>query len=66
MAELHPIIVHFTVALTVVGVLLRVVSLTGRVAFAGPAAPSSTRAAHGAVLASSASRPPASWPSMSV
>lgn len=38
MAELHPIIVHFTVALTVVGVLLRLVSLTGRVAFAGPAA----------------------------
>jgi len=38
MAELHPIIVHFTVALTVVGVLLRLVSLTGRVDFAGPAA----------------------------
>lgn len=38
MAELHPIIVHFTVALTVVGVLLRLVSLTGRVPFAGPAA----------------------------
>jgi uncharacterized membrane protein len=34
----HPQVVHFVIALAIVGVLLRLVSLTGRVAFAGPAA----------------------------
>ena len=34
----HPQIVHFVVAFAILGVLLRLVSLTGRVAFAGPAA----------------------------
>ncbi len=34
----HPAIVHFAVALLVVGVLFRWVSLTGRAAFTGPAA----------------------------
>jgi uncharacterized membrane protein len=34
----HPQIVHFVIALAILGVVLRLVSLTGRVAFAGPAA----------------------------
>lgn len=34
----HPQIVHFVVALLFTGVILRVVSLTGRLAFTGPAA----------------------------
>lgn len=34
----HPQVVHFVIALAIVGVVLRLVSLTGRVAFAGPAA----------------------------
>ena len=34
----HPIVVHFVIALAIVGVVLRLISLTGRVAFAGPAA----------------------------
>jgi uncharacterized membrane protein len=34
----HPQIVHFVIALLIVGVLLRLVSLTGRFAFTGPAA----------------------------
>lgn len=34
----HPAIVHFAVALLVAGVLFRLVSLTGRAAFTGPAA----------------------------
>jgi uncharacterized membrane protein len=34
----HPVLVHFVIALSVVGVVLRLVSLTGRVTFAGPAA----------------------------
>src|SRR5712664_4220171 len=34
----HPLIVHFAIALLVVGVIFRWISLTGRVAFAGPAA----------------------------
>jgi len=37
-ASWHPQIVHFAVALLLVGVLLRWVSLTGRAAFTGPAA----------------------------
>lgn len=38
LGSLHPIIVHFVVALGVIGVLLRVVSLTGKVSWSGPAA----------------------------
>ena len=34
----HPVIVHFVIAFAVLGVVLRLVSLTGRIAFAGPAA----------------------------
>jgi len=34
----HPHTVHFVIALAIVGVALRLVSLTGRLAFAGPAA----------------------------
>jgi uncharacterized membrane protein len=35
----HPIVIHFAIALLIVGVLFRCVSLTGRAAFAGRAAP---------------------------
>jgi uncharacterized membrane protein len=38
LAPLHPIVVHFAIALSVVGVLFRWISLIGRPAFAGPAA----------------------------
>jgi len=38
LAALHPQVVHFVIALLFVGVLLRCVSLTGRVPFTGPAA----------------------------
>ena len=38
LAALHPQVVHFVIALLFVGVLLRCVSLTGRVSFTGPAA----------------------------
>jgi len=38
LAALHPQVVHFTVALTIIGALLRVVSLLGRPAFVSPAA----------------------------
>jgi uncharacterized membrane protein len=34
----HPLVVHFALALLTVGVLFRLASFTGRVAFAGPAA----------------------------
>lgn len=34
----HPEIVHFVIALLILGVVLRLVALTGRMAFAGPAA----------------------------
>jgi uncharacterized membrane protein len=37
-APLHPEVVHFVVALLIVGVLFRLVALTGKVKFAGPAA----------------------------
>jgi uncharacterized membrane protein len=37
-AALHPQVVHFAIALLVLGVLFRLLSLTGRVAFAGSAA----------------------------
>jgi len=35
----HPIVIHFAIALLIVGVLFRCVSLTGRATFAGRAAP---------------------------
>lgn len=38
MAELHPQVVHVTIILALVGVAFRLLSLVGRVAFAGPAA----------------------------
>jgi hypothetical protein len=38
MAELHPVVVHFTIVLLVVGVAFRLLSLVSRLAFAGPAA----------------------------
>ena len=38
LAALHPQVVHFAMALLVVGVLLRLVSLSGKLAFTGPAA----------------------------
>lgn len=38
LAALHPQVVHFTIALAIVGALFRVVSLLGRPAFASPAA----------------------------
>ncbi len=37
-AALHPQVVHFVVALGIIGVLLRVVSLTGRLSWTSPAA----------------------------
>jgi uncharacterized membrane protein len=37
-ASLHPIIVHFVVAFGIVGVLLRLISLTGRLSWSGPSA----------------------------
>ena len=37
-AAYHPIVVHFVIALATVGVILRWVSLSGRLAFSGPAA----------------------------
>jgi uncharacterized membrane protein len=40
LAYLHPQIVHFAVALLLVGVAFRLVSLTGRLAFTGPVATS--------------------------
>src|SRR5438034_4185384 len=38
LAEYHPIVVHFAIVLLIVGVVFRWISLTGRVAFAGPTA----------------------------
>src|SRR5574342_765540 len=37
-AHFHPQIVHFAIALLLAGVVMRWISLTGKVAFAGPAA----------------------------
>lgn len=37
-ASLHPQVVHFVVALGIIGVLLRIVSLTGKLAWTSPAA----------------------------
>lgn len=38
LATFHPVVVHFAIALAVAGVLLRVLSLSGRAAWSGPAA----------------------------
>jgi uncharacterized membrane protein len=38
LAEYHPIVVHFSIALLIAGAVLRWISLTGRVGFASPAA----------------------------
>jgi uncharacterized membrane protein len=38
LATYHPIVVHFAIALVILGVVLRAVSLTGRFSFTGPAA----------------------------
>lgn len=37
-AAMHPQVVHFTIVLAIIGVAFRLVSLTGRLAFASPAA----------------------------
>ena len=37
-ASLHPQVVHFAIALLIIGVVFRLLSLTGRLAFTGPAA----------------------------
>jgi uncharacterized membrane protein len=37
-APFHPVVVHFAIALLIAGVLFRLLSFTGRFAFAGPAA----------------------------
>jgi uncharacterized membrane protein len=51
----HPQIVHFVIALAIVGVLLRLLSLTGRIAFAGPAAATLILLAAGASVLAAAS-----------
>ncbi|MFQ5704737.1 MAG: DUF2231 domain-containing protein [Gemmatimonadales bacterium] len=38
MGPIHPIIVHFVIALLVMGVIFRIISLTGKASFTGPAA----------------------------
>ena len=38
MGAFHPQVVHFAIALLIVGVLFRIVSLLGRPAWVGPAA----------------------------
>jgi len=72
MAALHPLVVHFTIVLIVVGVAFKLVSLLGRPAFAGPAATTllllgamsafvstqSGTAAHGPVERAPGARPP--------
>jgi uncharacterized membrane protein len=72
LASLHPLVVHFTIVLAIVGVAFRVVSLLGRPAFVGPAAATllllaapaayvsmqSGTAAHGPVERAPGARPP--------
>lgn len=55
LAPMHPLVVHFTIALAVVGVLFRWVSLLGRPAFLGPAAATLIILAAGAAVVSSES-----------
>ena len=40
LAGLHPIVVHFAIALLIAGAVFRWLSLTGRLSFASPAAAS--------------------------
>jgi uncharacterized membrane protein len=62
LASLHPIIVHFAIALLIAGAVLRWLSLTGRVSFASPAAASlllvGTMAAYFAVQSGTAAHGP--------
>lgn len=72
LASLHPLVVHFTIVLAIIGVAFRVVSLLGRPAFVGPAATTllllaapaaylsvqSGTAAHGPVERAPGARPP--------
>jgi len=72
LASLHPIVVHFTIVLVIMGVAFKLVSLFGRPAFAGPAATTllllgavsafvsaqSGTAAHGPVERAPGARPP--------
>ncbi len=55
LAPYHPVIVHFAIALAVAGVLLRWLSLGGRVAWAGPAAATLLLASAVAVFAAARS-----------
>lgn len=52
MAEIHPQIVHFTIVLVILGVAFRLLSLLGRVTFAGPAAATLLILAAGAAVLS--------------
>jgi len=54
LASLHPVIVHFAIALAVAGVLLRWLSLSGKAAWSGPAA--ATLLLAGAVVVFAAAR----------
>ncbi|HEY1303555.1 MAG TPA: DUF2231 domain-containing protein [Vicinamibacterales bacterium] len=72
LASLHPLVVHFTIVLVIMGVAFKLVSLFGRPAFAGPAATTllllgavsafvsaqSGTAAHGPVERAPGARPP--------
>ncbi|HKE82366.1 MAG TPA: DUF2231 domain-containing protein [Vicinamibacterales bacterium] len=72
LASLHPLVVHFTIVLIIVGVAFKLVSLFGRPAFAGPTATTllllgavsafvsaqSGTAAHGPVERAPGARPP--------
>jgi len=72
LASLHPLVVHFTIVLVIMGVAFKLVSLFGRPAFAGPTATTllllgavsafvsaqSGTAAHGPVERAPGARPP--------
>lgn len=55
LALYHPIVVHFTIALAIVGILFRWLSLLGKPAFLGPAAATLILLAAGAAVISSES-----------
>ena len=54
-AALHPIIVHFVVALGIVGVVFRLIALTGKLSWTGPAATTLILIAAGASVAAAES-----------
>ncbi|MDZ4862520.1 MAG: DUF2231 domain-containing protein [Gemmatimonadota bacterium] len=54
-AALHPIIVHFVVALGIVGVIFRLIALTGKLSWTGPAATALILIAAGASVAAAES-----------